>query len=149
MKKFKQSIPLILWFVILSKLAYSGLVIKINEKNWLINFCQLIAWLFIYIQSYALLEMLIKRKITLVVLKLIRVRKFPTHQRVFFLARLDDRQERILSKISKNGEINDTAHLRGYYTFFNKLKVIDAYQIGCRLFQLAIGILVISILSLI
>jgi hypothetical protein len=149
MKKFKHSIPLILWFVILSKLAYSGLIIKINGKNWLINFCQLIAWLLIYIQSYALLEMLIKKKISLVVLKLIRIQKFKKQQRIFFLARFNGQQERILSKVSKNGKINDTVHLRGYYTFFNKLKIIDRYEIGCRLFQLAIGILVISILSLI
>ena len=140
---------MILWLVILSKLAYSGLIIKINEKNWLINFCQLIAWLFIYIQSYALLEMLIKKKISLVVLRLIRVQKFKNHQRVFFLARINGQQERILSKVSKNGTINDTIYIRGYYTFFNKLKVIDAYEIGCRFLKLAIGILVITTLSLI
>ena len=149
MKKFKQYIPLILWFVILSKLAYSGLIIKIYDKYWLITSCQMIAWLLIYIQSYALLEMLIKKKISLVVLKLIRIRKFKKQQRIFFLARFNGQQERIISKVSKNGEINDTAHLRAYYTFFNKLKIIDRYEIGCRLFQLSIGILVISILSMI
>ena len=122
MKKFKRHIPLLLWFIIITKLVYSGLVISIDEKNWLINLCQLVSLCLINFQSYFLIEMLIGKKVNLEVLNGIQHRKSIKYKRVFFWARLEDQQERVLSVVSANVEIRSEMVFKGYYTFFRKLK---------------------------
>jgi len=150
MKKFKRSLPFLLWFIIITQLAYSGLLISIDEKNWLINLCQLLALLLIIVQSYFLLEMLIRKKVKLEVLNRIQDRKSTKYKRVFFLARLEDQQERILSILSPNSEFKKTMSIKGYYTFFNnKLKVIDPYVVRYRLLLLILGIMIIRLSPLI
>jgi|GEM_PF-3730346 len=146
MKKFKRSLPFLLWFIIITKLAYSGLLISIDEKNWLVNLCQLLALLLIIVQSYFLIEMLVKKKVNLEVLDRIQHRKSIKHKRVFFLARLEDQQERILSIATSNSEFRSAMPIKGYYTFFNKkLKVIDPYVVRYRLLLLILGIMIISL----
>ena len=146
MKKFKQSLPFLLWFIIISKLAYSGLLISIDEKNWLVNLCQLLALLLIIVQSYFLIEMLVRKKVNLEVLDRIQHRKSIKYKRVFFLARLEDQQERIVSIATSNSEFRSAMSIKGYYTFFNKkLKVIDPYVVRNRLLLLILGIMIISL----
>ena len=145
MKKFERHLPFLLWFIIIAKLAYSGLLISIEEKNWLINLSQLLALMLILFQSYFLIEMLIRKRVNLEVLNRIQHRKSIKYKRVFFLARLENQQEHILSIASSNAEIKNATFFKGYYTFFNKLKVIDPFVIRYRILLLILGIMIISL----
>jgi hypothetical protein len=149
MKKIKQYIPLLILYVLVTKLAYNGLIISIDENNWLINQCQIIALGLIIFQFYFLFEVLIRKKVNLAVLNQIQHQKSIKHRRVFFLARIGDQQERILSITHLNTEIRNEMFLKGYYTFFNKLKVIDPYVIKYRILLLLLGIMIISLSPLI
>ena len=144
MNKFKRYIPILLWFIIITKLAYSGILISIDKKNWLINLCQLIALCLIILQSYFLLEMLISKKVNLEVVKQIQQRKSTKRPRVFFVARKEDHQEHILSKVSSTAEIRIGMTFKGYYTSFNKLKVVEPYVIKYRILLLLLCIIFIS-----
>ncbi len=149
MKKFKRSLPFLLWFIIITEAAYRGVLISINETNWLVNLCQLIALMLIIFQSYFLIEMLIRKKVNLQVLNQIQRRKSTKHNRVFFLARLEHQQERIVSLASSNLEFRSDMAFKGYYTFNNKLKVIDPYVVRYRILLLILGVLIISLSPLV
>lgn len=149
MKKFKRSLPFLLWFIIITEAAYRGVLISINETNWLVNLCQLIALMLIIFQSYFLIEMLIRKKVNLQVLNQIQRRKSPKHNRVFFLARLEHQHERIVSLASSNLEFRSDMAFKGYYTFNNKLKVIDPYVVRYRILLLILGVLIISLSPLV
>jgi len=80
-KQLKRYLPFLLWFIIITKLAYSGFLISIDEKHWLINLFQLLALLLIIFQSYYFIEMLIRKKADLEVLDRIQDRKSAKHKR--------------------------------------------------------------------
>lgn len=157
MRKFIRHSSFIIYFFIFYFLAFNGGIVRIDDKNLVVNFVQMIMLLPIFIRSYTVFEICVKRKRRLVIQKIVKtvpVRgyfgKLFKMQRYFFVGLLQDEKELILSKLIRNKEPAPGKQLYYYHDMSNKIKVVDRYAIAYAFLQLVqLTLLYVLIVSLV
>jgi hypothetical protein len=135
MKKLKPSLIIIVLFIFYWGIIYNGHLVKINEVDYAVNLIQTVLLFIVFLNLYFFINLLLGNKTNVEVLSLLKRKNIfalGKFSRCLLNTKLTNGDVVVLSKLCRSSIPSVGSTLKVYYTFSNKIRIIDSFIIGIR-----------------